>query len=50
MALEKSHFGEMFWGGGVSGCTTSFTPKVGFEVVVGVLHPFVIEEDSRKLQ
>lgn len=41
--FEKSHFGECFLGCEVSGGTIiSFTPKVGFEIVVGVLHPFVI--------
>lgn len=41
--FEKSHFGECFLGCEVSGdIIVSFTLKVGFDIVVGVLHPFVI--------
>lgn len=40
--FEKCGFGEFFLGGGVSGGIIYFTLKVGFEIVVVVLHPFVI--------
>jgi len=43
MALRETSLWGIFGGVGISGgIIISFTPEVGLEIVVGVIHPFVI--------